>query len=51
MNHEKMVTVMRNGIPTTVSVTLGARSDTYGALVSGDLQEGDLVVIPTTSAE
>jgi HlyD family secretion protein len=51
VNHEKMVTVMRNGIPTTVSVTLGARSDTYGALVSGDLQEGDLVVIPTTSAE
>jgi HlyD family secretion protein len=50
VNHEKMITVMRNGIPTTVSVTLGARSDTYGALVSGDLQEGDQVVIPLSSS-
>ena len=49
VNNEKMVIVMRKGIPTTVAITLGARSDTYGALESGDLQEGDLVVIQTTS--
>ena len=46
VNHEKTVTVIRNGIPTTVSITLGARSDTYGALATGDLQAGDLVAIP-----
>ncbi len=45
-NGEKTVTVLRNGVPTTVSITLGARSDTYGALESGDVKEGDLFVVP-----
>jgi HlyD family secretion protein len=51
VNHEKTVTVIRNGIPTTVTITLGARSDTYGALESGGLKEGDLVVVPTTATD
>ncbi len=52
INNHKMVIVMRNGVPTPVPITLGASSDTYSALVSGDLQEGDLLVITldTTSA-
>ncbi|MGA9397214.1 MAG: efflux RND transporter periplasmic adaptor subunit [Anaerolineaceae bacterium] len=51
VNNEKMVIVMRKGIPTTVAIKLGARSDTYGALVSGELQAGDLVVISTTAIQ
>jgi HlyD family secretion protein len=46
IDHEKTVTVMRNGVPTTVTITVGARSETYGALLSGDLREDDLVVVP-----
>ncbi|MGB8253070.1 MAG: efflux RND transporter periplasmic adaptor subunit [Anaerolineaceae bacterium] len=45
INNQKMVIVMRNGIPTPVPVTLGTSSDIYSALVSGNLQVGDLVVI------
>jgi HlyD family secretion protein len=45
INNHKMVIVMRNGVATPVPVTLGASSDTFSALVSGDLQEGDLLVI------
>jgi len=45
INNRKMVIVMRNGMPIPVPVTLGTSSDTYSALVKGDLQAGDLVVI------
>jgi hypothetical protein len=45
INNHKMVIVMRNGVPTPVPVTLGASSDTFSAWLSGDLQEGDLLVI------
>jgi HlyD family secretion protein len=49
INNEKMVVVMRKGIPTAIPVTIGARSDTYGSLVSGELQAGDLLVILTSA--
>jgi HlyD family secretion protein len=51
INNHKMVIVMRNGVPTPVPVTLGASSGIYSALVSGDLQEGDqlVVTLDTTS--
>jgi HlyD family secretion protein len=45
INNEKMVLVMRNGIATPVPVTLGAASDTFTALLGGDLVEGELVVV------
>jgi multidrug efflux pump subunit AcrA (membrane-fusion protein) len=44
INNEKMVIVMRDGVPTPVAVVLGPASDAFTALVSGDIQEGDLVV-------
>jgi HlyD family secretion protein len=50
INNHQMVIVMRNGVPTPVPVTLGASSDIFSALVSGDLQAGDLVVITIDSS-
>jgi HlyD family secretion protein len=36
---------MKDGKMTTVPVTLGASSDTDSELVSGDLKEGDLIML------
>jgi RND family efflux transporter MFP subunit len=44
INNEKMVIVMRDGMATPVAVVLGAASGAFTALISGDIQEGDLVV-------
>jgi HlyD family secretion protein len=44
INNQKMLIVMRNGVPTPVAVVLGPASDAFTALISGDIQEGDLVV-------
>jgi HlyD family secretion protein len=44
-NSQQVVLVMRNGIETPVQVKLGASSDTMSQVVSGDLKEGDLVVV------
>ncbi len=51
VDNQKMVTVMRNGKPAIITVTIGARSDTYAALLRGELVTGDLVVIATTVIE
>jgi HlyD family secretion protein len=50
INNQKMVIVMRNGVATPVPVTLGATSDTFSALLTGDLAEGDLVVVTIDSS-
>jgi HlyD family secretion protein len=50
INNRTMVIVMRNGVATPVPVTLGASSDTYSALLKGDLQEGDLLVTTVYTA-
>ncbi len=50
LDGQKYVIVQRSGRLVQVPVTLGTSSDLYSALVEGDLQEGDLVVIPSTSA-
>jgi HlyD family secretion protein len=42
---QRVVYVLRNGVPVAVQITLGASSDTYSELVEGDLQEGDLIVL------
>jgi len=42
---QKVVVVYRDGSLVVVPVSLGVTSDLYSALVEGDLQEGDLVVV------
>lgn len=42
---ERVVYVLRDGVPVAVPITLGASSDTYSELVEGNLQEGDLIVL------
>ena len=42
---KRVVYVMKDGKMTPVPVTLGASSDTDSELVSGDLKEGDLIVL------
>jgi HlyD family secretion protein len=44
---QKYVIVQRSGRLVQVPVTLGTSSDLYSALIEGDLQDGDLVVILT----
>jgi HlyD family secretion protein len=51
VDNQKIVTVMRNGKPTTIPVTIGARSDTHAALLSGELETGEVVVITNTAIE
>ena len=42
---QRVVYVLKDGQPKQVQITLGASSDTMSALVGGDLQEGDLIVL------
>jgi len=42
---QRIVYVLRNGTLTTTPITLGAISDTSSEITSGDVQEGDLVVL------
>lgn len=48
---DRVVYVLKNGIPTPVKITIGASSDTSSEFLSGDLKEGDLIVLnpPTAS--
>jgi HlyD family secretion protein len=49
---QRVVYVLKNGQPETVQITLGASSDTVSEVVSGDLQEGDSIVLnPPTQFE
>lgn len=41
----RVVYVLRNGALTPVEITLGASSETYSEITSGDLKEGDLIVL------
>lgn len=47
---QRVVYVLKNGAPEMVKIRLGAISDTVSEVVSGDLREGDLIVLnpPTT---
>jgi HlyD family secretion protein len=44
-NGDRVVYVMRAGIPEPVPVTLGASSELYSELLEGDLEVGDPVVL------
>jgi HlyD family secretion protein len=48
---ERVVYILKDGLPQPVKITLGASSDTMSVLVSGDLKEGDAIVLnpPTFS--
>jgi len=41
----RVVYILKNGLPTPVEVSLGASSETSSQVIEGDLQEGDLVVL------
>jgi HlyD family secretion protein len=41
----RVVYVLKNGQPQPVQITLGASSDTMSVVTSGDLKEGDLVIL------
>lgn len=42
---QRVVYVLKNGTPEMVKIRLGAISDTVSEVVSGDLREGDLIVL------
>ena len=41
----RVVYILKDGIPTPVEISLGASSETSSQVIEGDLQEGDLVVL------
>jgi HlyD family secretion protein len=45
VNSNRQIYIMRNGVPTAVQITLGKSSDTQSQVLTGDVLEGDLVVI------
>lgn len=47
----RVVYVLRNGIPEPVQITLGATSESYSELAAGDLQIGDPIVLNPPSAD
>ena len=42
---KRVIFVMRDGVPTTVEVTLGSSSDSDSEVVGGDLEVGDVIVL------
>ena len=42
---QRVVYILRNGVPTPVDISLGASSETFSEVLEGDLQEGDQVVL------
>lgn len=45
VNGKRVVYILVNGLPKLVELTLGASSDTMSAVESGNLKEGDLVIL------
>ena len=45
VNNQRVVYVLRNGQTTEIPITLGATADTFSEVVSGDLKEGDQVIL------
>lgn len=46
----KVVYVLKDGVPTPVEIRLGSTADIYSEIVSGDLKEGDLIILNPPSA-
>jgi len=49
VNNKLVVYVLQNGQPVAVTITLGATSDTYSELATGDVKVGDQIVINPSS--
>ncbi len=45
VNAQRVIYLLENGRPKQVQVTLGASSDTRSVIASGDVKEGDLVIL------
>ncbi len=45
VGNQRVVYILQNGAPKQVDITLGASSETNSELVSGDLKEGDQIVL------
>ena len=45
MDNKQIVHVLKNGVITPVEIAIGASSDTLSEVVSGDIKEGDLLVL------
>lgn len=42
---ERVIYLLKDGVAEPVTITLGASSDTMSVLVSGDVKEGDLIIL------
>ena len=42
---ERVVYILKDGMPEPITVTLGASSDTMSVLLSGDIKEGDEIIL------
>ena len=42
---KRVVYILKENVPTAVNVTIGASSDTTSELVSGEVKEGDLIIL------
>src|SRR5258708_16735020 len=45
VNGNRAVYVLKNGRPMPIQITLGASDDTSSVLLTGNLQEGDLIIL------
>lgn len=50
VNNHPVVYILKNNIPTEVSITIGASSDSMSEILSGDLKEGDKVILNPPSS-
>jgi HlyD family secretion protein len=47
---DRTVYVLKNNVPTPVKVTIGASSDTTSEILSGELKDGDLIILNPPTA-
>ncbi len=45
VDNQRVVYILKNGVPTMVNITLGANSDTDSQVLSGDLSVGDQIIL------
>lgn len=45
VDNQRVVYVLKDGLPQMVEIRLGPSSDTFSSLADGDIQEGDLVIL------
>jgi len=46
----KVVYVLKDGVPTPIEIRLGSTADSFTEILSGDLKEGDLIILNPPSA-